>query len=119
MPVFTVAAGIPRVYAHSSIDWALGALEFLRRGGPKEDKDALELPAFVGVVRAGGPVAVPCVGHDDPTGQTISRQLLMRPELASIIFAIGLLIGFALGYGVRAFVSYRRHQASRRRHYIQ
>ena len=62
---------------------------------------------------------LPCVGHDDPRGQTISRQLLMRPELASIIFAIGLLIGFALGYGVRAFVSYRRHQASRRRHYIQ
>ena len=31
----------------------------------------------------------------------------MRPELASIIFAIGLLIGFLLGYGVRAFISYR------------
>jgi hypothetical protein len=39
----------------------------------------------------------------------------MRPELASIIFAIGLLIGFLLGYGVRAFISYRRRQASRRR----
>ena len=30
----------------------------------------------------------------------------MSPELASIIFAIGLSIGFALGYGVRAFISY-------------
>jgi hypothetical protein len=31
--------GIPRMYAHSSIDWALGALEFLRRGGPKDDQE--------------------------------------------------------------------------------
>jgi hypothetical protein len=30
------------------------------------------------------------------------RQLLMSPEVASLIFAIGLLIGFAVGYGVRA-----------------
>ena len=35
------------------------------------------------------------------------------------IFAIGLLVGFVLGYGVRAFISYRRHQAARRRRYIQ
>jgi hypothetical protein len=41
-------------------------------------------------------------------------QLHMSPELASIIFAIGLSIGFAVGYGVRAFISYRRHQAARR-----
>ena len=103
------------MYAHSSIDWALGALEFLRRGGPKDDQEGrLELPAFVGVVRAGGSVAVPCVGHDDPAGHTISTQLLMRLELASIILAIGLSIGFGLGYGVRAFISYRRHQAARR-----
>ena len=31
--------GISRMYAHSSIDWALGALEFLRRGGPKDDQE--------------------------------------------------------------------------------
>jgi hypothetical protein len=43
----------------------------------------------------------------------------MSPDVAAIIFAIGLLIGFALGYGVRAFISYRRHQAaSRRRSFI-
>jgi hypothetical protein len=29
--------------------------------------------------------------------------------------AIGIVMGFALGYGLRAFISYRRHQASRRR----
>jgi hypothetical protein len=36
-------------------------------------------------------------------------------SVVEIIFAIGLLIGFALEYGVRAFVSYRRHQAAKRR----
>jgi hypothetical protein len=36
-----------------------------------------------------------------------------------IIFAVGLSVGFPLGYGVRAFISYRRRQASRRRRYIQ
>ena len=41
-------------------------------------------------------------------------QLQMSPEVASIVFAIGLSIGFALGYGVRAFISYRRRQAARR-----
>jgi hypothetical protein len=38
----------------------------------------------------------------------------MSPESASILVAIGLSIGFALGYGVRAFISHRRHQAARR-----
>ena len=37
----------------------------------------------------------------------------MRPELASIIFAIGLLIGFLLGYGVRK--SYSREHCRRLR----
>ena len=32
-----------------------------------------------------------------------------------IALMIGLVIGFALGYGVRALISYRRHQAARRR----
>jgi hypothetical protein len=35
---------------------------------------------------------------------------------SEIALAIGLVVGFALGYGVRAFISYRRHQAARRRH---
>ena len=45
----------------------------------------------------------------------------VRGMIASLvaIFAIGLLVGFVLGYGVRAFISYRRHQAARRRRYIQ
>src|SRR5262249_18395399 len=30
-------------------------------------------------------------------------------------FAIGLVIGFALGYAVRAAISFRRHQAARKR----
>jgi hypothetical protein len=33
-----------------------------------------------------------------------------------IALAIGLVGGFALGYGARALISYRRHQAARRRH---
>jgi len=33
-----------------------------------------------------------------------------------ITLAIDLVVGFALGYGVRALISYRRHQAARRRH---
>ena len=33
-----------------------------------------------------------------------------------IALAIGPIVGFALGYGVRALISYRRHQAARRRH---
>jgi hypothetical protein len=33
-----------------------------------------------------------------------------------IALAIGLVVGFALGYGARALISYRRHQAARRRH---
>jgi hypothetical protein len=33
-----------------------------------------------------------------------------------IALAIGLVVGFALGYGIRALISYRRHQAARRRH---
>ena len=52
-----------------------------------------------------------------PHSPATRLQLLMRPELASVIFAIGLLIGFPLGYGVRAFISYRRRQASRRRRF--
>jgi hypothetical protein len=31
---------------------------------------------------------------------------------------ICILVGFALGYAVRAFISYRRHQAARRRRYF-
>ena len=33
-----------------------------------------------------------------------------------IALVIDLVVGFALGYGVRALISYRRHQAARRRH---
>ena len=33
-----------------------------------------------------------------------------------IALAIGLVVGFALGYSVRALISYRRHQAARRRY---
>jgi hypothetical protein len=36
-----------------------------------------------------------------------------------IALAIGLIVGFALGYGVRALISYRRHQAARRRHLFE
>jgi hypothetical protein len=42
----------------------------------------------------------------------------MTPAL-EIIFAIGLSIGFALGYGVRAFISYRRHRTAKRRRAFQ
>ena len=33
----------------------------------------------------------------------------MAPDLV-VVLAITLLMGFALGYGVRSFISYRRHQ---------
>jgi hypothetical protein len=100
-------------------------------GGPRELVDRRHQCALAELSEKVGRLPSPGSG----TGQTISadrcdratrntpepggRQLLMRPELASIILAIGLLIGFTLGYGVRAFISYRRHQASRRRRYIQ
>jgi hypothetical protein len=32
-----------------------------------------------------------------------------------LALAVGILIGFMLGYGVRAFISYRRRHAARRR----
>ena len=38
----------------------------------------------------------------------------MASEIA-VGFAIGLVIGFALGYAVRAAISFRRHQAARKR----
>jgi hypothetical protein len=40
----------------------------------------------------------------------------MTPTL-EIVFAIGGALGFALGYGARAFISYRRHRAARQRYY--
>jgi hypothetical protein len=33
----------------------------------------------------------------------------------AIALVIGAAVGFALGYGVREFISYRRHQAMRER----
>jgi hypothetical protein len=35
-----------------------------------------------------------------------------------IIAGISLVVGFALGYGVRALLSYRRHQAAARRRHL-
>jgi hypothetical protein len=40
--------------------------------------------------------------------------MVMASDLV-VGLAIGLLMGFALGYGVRSFISYRRHQRGRRR----
>jgi hypothetical protein len=37
---------------------------------------------------------------------------------AVVVFAIGLIIGFALGYAVRAAISFRRHQTAVRRRYL-
>jgi NhaP-type Na+/H+ or K+/H+ antiporter len=36
----------------------------------------------------------------------------------TIALAVGLIIGFILGYGVRAIISHRRHQRARRRSYL-
>ena len=47
-----------------------------------------------------------------------SRYGAMTP-FVEIIFAIGLSVGFALGYAVRAFMSHRRRQAARRRRIFQ
>jgi hypothetical protein len=41
----------------------------------------------------------------------------MMPEF-TIPFVIGLATGFILGYGVRAIISYRRHQRVRRQSYL-
>jgi hypothetical protein len=35
-----------------------------------------------------------------------------------VVFAIGLVSGFALGYAVRAAISFRRHQAAIKRRYL-
>jgi hypothetical protein len=40
----------------------------------------------------------------------------MMPDF-TIALAIGLVIGFILGYGVRAIISYRRHRHARRQSY--
>jgi NhaP-type Na+/H+ or K+/H+ antiporter len=41
----------------------------------------------------------------------------MPPDFV-IVLGIGLLIGFALGYGVRSFISYLRRQAARRQRHM-
>jgi len=41
----------------------------------------------------------------------------MVPDF-TIALAIGLVIGFILGYGLRAIISYRRRQRARRRSYL-
>ena len=41
----------------------------------------------------------------------------MMPDF-TIALTIGLVIGFILGYGLRAIISYRRHQRARRRSYL-
>jgi len=35
-----------------------------------------------------------------------------------IVFAVGLVSGFALGYAVRAAISFRHHQAAIKRRYL-
>jgi hypothetical protein len=51
---------------------------------------------------------------DSGTSVAPSRYGAVTP-FVEITFAVGLLIGFVLGYGARAFISYRRRQAARRR----
>ena len=51
---------------------------------------------------------------DSGTSVAPTRYGAVTP-FGEITFAAGLLIGFALGYGVRAFISFRRRQAARRR----
>jgi uncharacterized membrane protein (Fun14 family) len=41
-----------------------------------------------------------------------------NPVVVGVALAIGVLIGFVLGYAVRAFISRRRHQAARRRSHL-
>jgi len=43
--------------------------------------------------------------------ETVNRYLLL-------VFAIGLVSGFALGYGVRAAISFRHRQAAIKRRYL-
>jgi len=50
------------------------------------------------------------------TGQSEAGWEQMTPA-SEIVFAIGLLLGCALGYSARAFISYRRHRAARQRYY--
>src|SRR5205823_11612825 len=84
-----------------------------------------------------GLVALPC--HYSPPGcqrHTSSRTTSMGADHASvrnqpshrtlrymvpdftIALAIWLVIGFILGYGLRAIISYRRRQRARRRSYL-
>jgi hypothetical protein len=48
-------------------------------------------------------------------GGLVVAACVCRNSTDRDISAIALIIGFALGYGVRAWISYQRHQAERRR----
>src|ERR1700736_1574297 len=60
-----------------------------------------------------------CASSACPAPETNPRDRplgYMMPDF-TIALAIGLVIGFILGYGVRAIISYRRHRHARRQSY--
>jgi NhaP-type Na+/H+ or K+/H+ antiporter len=65
----------------------------------------------------GRPVRI--VGVPAPETNPRDRPLgYMMPDF-TIALAIGVVIGFILGYGVRAIISYRRHRHARRQSYFE
>jgi hypothetical protein len=57
------------------------------------------------------PGGVPETNPDDRTFRHMVSDF-------TIALAIGLVIGFILGYGLRAIISYRRHRRARRRRFL-
>jgi hypothetical protein len=69
--------------------------------------------SFCGSSVFGPPGGVPAP-ETNPHDRTLRY---MMPDF-TIALAIGLVIGFILGYGLRAIISYRRHRRARRRSYL-
>ena len=70
-------------------------------------------------VRSWKPISCSDQAETQPHDRALRFMMLdlMMLDLA-VALAIGLVIGFILGYGVRALVSYQRHQRARRRSYL-
>src|SRR5215831_101534 len=61
---------------------------------------------------------------NDPANRFLSKNNRWRSSVRSVYrymmpdFTIALVIGFVLGYGLRAIISYRRRRRARRRSYL-
>jgi hypothetical protein len=81
-------------------------------------------PRIISSGQLGTSLDVSCIVLDAPARRAFLLRIVgvpapegyMMPDF-TIALAIGLVIGFILGYGVRAIISYRRHRHARRQSY--